>query len=93
MQAEYRESLEEIFLSKYFQFGDDMDTLYNNYKIAKDLYEEYYKKAETLADDIADGLIVNVSESIYTIQILSLSFQYMECFEQQLEAYKSAARA
>ena len=80
MQAEMLQAAEESFIERYLEFGDDDETKDSNRKVLCDLVQEYRAKSQELAQDIEDGIAVNESEAILTVQILSFAKKYLEKF-------------
>lgn len=71
------QELEEVFFERYFEPGEDED----NFSKAKELYEEWKEKAEGLAQDMEDGLVVDEVEAILIVQSYCLSKKFFEEFQ------------
>lgn len=72
----HEHELEEVFFERYFEPGEDT---YNLQK-AKELFEEAKGKAEELAQDFEDGLVVDESESILIVQNYCLAKKFLAEF-------------
>lgn len=68
--------LEEVFFERYFEPGEDMENLSR----AEKLYDEWKKKAEDLAQDLEDGLVVDDVEAVLTVQTYCLAKKFFKEF-------------
>lgn len=84
IDEEYKYSLEEVFFERYFEYGDDKETLENNLKIADSLYCENLTKVNNIAEMLDNGLIFDQTEAILAVQTLGLSYKYKTDFKEAL---------
>lgn len=85
MTSEEKLSLEQAFVENYLDFGDDYTITQQNLKKVNDLYLESYKKAEKIATDLSDGLILDQCDAILSIQTLCLTEKYKSRLEEELK--------
>ncbi len=70
------QELEEVFFERYFEPGEDAENLSR----AEKLYDKWKEKAEDLAQDLEDGLVVDEVEAVLTVQSYCLSKKFMKEF-------------
>lgn len=84
MTREQASFIEEVFVEKNFELGDDPDTIAANLNVARVLYENSLKQAEGFADDIECGVMFDTPSAVFAIQNLVFAKKYMEQFEKEL---------
>lgn len=66
------QELEEVFFERNFEPGEDEENLSR----AKKLYGEWREKAESLAQDLEDGLVIDEVEAVLVIQSYCLAKKF-----------------
>ena len=70
------QELEEVFFERYFEPGEDEKNILQ----AKKLYAQWKDKAEALAQDLEDGLVIDEVDAVLTIQSYCLSKKFLREF-------------
>ena len=77
---------EEMFITKFLDFGDDVETTKANLAKCEDLLLEFRPKLKNLAEEMEDGLAFDESSAILTIQIVAIAQRLKARFMEQLNA-------
>lgn len=70
------QELEEVFFERNFEPGEDEENLVR----AEKLYGEWKSRAEHLAQDVEDGLVVDEVEAVLVIQSYCLAKKFLKEF-------------
>lgn len=84
MRMEEMECLEEIFAERHFRMDDDHESISQNCHTAEKLAEEYQAKVERLADALTDGMAVDMSDAILSVQTYIFAHKYVQIFRGQM---------
>lgn len=79
-------SVEEAFFERYFEYGDDKDTVFSNLESSLDVFFRSHKECSVFAEQISDGEVVDVPTVMLALQNLILSHKYEEQFKKSLGA-------
>lgn len=86
MNQDYKDSLEEAFVLRFFDMGDDLDTLQKNLSTAQSLKAKAEKECEKLASALETNQAFDKSQAILYVQMLVFASAYEEQFERELQA-------
>ena len=88
MTEEEMMSLEETFVERHFELGDDFATVTMNLKKAEEIYNVSYSRVNSIARDITDGVMIDPYEADFLVQTLCFASKYKKRFVEQLNEVK-----
>lgn len=89
-EVKLSEEMQEAFFDRYFEYGDDEETVISNTGKAVKILRAAYKKAEEINDAAENGECFDESEAILAYQTLALSKYYYDQFISMLSEDKRA---
>lgn len=69
MKTTYVDELEEVFIEKYFEMGDDDDTKKHNLDVVNQLISEYRPRVQEIVEHLEDGEVFDMSDAVLSMQI------------------------
>lgn len=83
------DALENVFFERHFEFGEDIQTVQSNLKIAQTLCQQFDEKACSLANQIVCGEVVESMDAILTIQNYLFAHRFFNRFQDEARRYSS----
>lgn len=74
------EELEEAFYERYFEYGDDEDTVRRNVKKACCVFKAAYETADRIAAEAEDGECFDESQVVLAFQTITLAKHFFDEF-------------
>lgn len=78
------DGVEEAFFERYFEYGDDEETVKANATKAIIVLKAAYDKAEGITTSAEDGECFDETEAVLVFQTLSLAYEYAKQFVSSL---------
>lgn len=84
------EELEEAFFDRYFEGGDDVDTVRANARKAGYILKTAYETAERIVAEAEDGECFDESEAVLAFQTIALAKHFFGQFVEALPENEKA---
>lgn len=85
MTQDYIDEMAEIFLDRYFDLGDDEQTLKENIRVAGQLLLSSEKEVKEIAGFVENGEVFDESAAILSVQNFCFAQRFLKIFQDKLK--------